>query len=170
MLQTVAAIITILNFIYAVLVLPGMGPTLAPQAINISPTLAFFLFFVLEFLCSYFICLSVIQLVDRKPNYVRTYSLVFGVVNAGTTVFNYQFLFNIQKFETASDSVVFCAFVLAAFMIDWIVISDMRRVSKRYIWRSPMDFRIEDRDEFLTIQFFVYFLSALYFLVVAETL
>lgn len=169
MLQTISAIITILNFVYALLAAPGLGPVERPDSISLSPTLAFFLFFVLEFVCSYFICWSIIRLTESKPNHVRSYSLLLGIINAGTTLFNYQFLFNVRSFEASFDATVFCGFVLAAYAIDWIVISDMRRANPRYIWRAPLDFRIDDRNEFLRMQFLAYLLSALYLLVVAKS-
>ena len=176
MLQILAALITILNFVYAIIALPGLEGLDLPTEAGILPSVAFFLFFFLEVICSYFICHAVVFLSDVKPTFLRSFSLLFGILNAGTTLFNYKFLFNVSSLANPFDAVVFCAFVFGAFIVDWIVIHDlqMSRTSPRSIFSGPVTisnhYARRERNEFIRIQFGIYLLACLYVLGVSASL
>lgn len=176
MLQTLSALITIINFLYAILALPGLNNLGLPFEVHLLPSVAFFLFFLLEVVCSYFICHAVVYLSDRQPNFLRSYSLLFGIMNAGTSLFNYQFLFSKSNIDTSFDAIVFGAFIFGAFIVDWIVINDlqMNRSNTRTIF-SPYAsvnrmYASREANEFIRIQFVIYFLACLYILGVTRSL
>ncbi len=168
-LNLVASIITIFNFVYAVVVF-STSEIISTSLLDIqlTPGVAFIIFFLLEIICSFFICLSIIRIFSYNNEIVDIVTLFFGVINVGTTLFNYKFLFSVEQIRTGFDAFLFAMFVIAGFVVDVVVIRSISRVYNVDFVRRGQRFGPDERARFLSIQGIEYFVMALFIIAVSE--
>ena len=167
----IASLITIANFIYAIYAF-SVHQEVGPLTLNIAltPGVSFILFFMLEVICSYFIIRTIISLFDRTPQTIDIFSLFFGIINVGNTLFNYRFLFDVKEMKTEFDVLVFLMFIAGGFLIDIVVMNSISRAYNLSYMLYGVRFDRRERLRFIFIQGVEYFLMALFIITVSRAI
>lgn len=167
----IASLITITNFIYAIYVFSAHQEVdTSTLNISLTPGVSFILFFMLEVICSYFIIRTIMSLFERTPQTIDIFSLFFGIINVGTTLFNYRFLFDVKEMKTEFDVLVFLMFIAGGFLIDIVVMNSISRAYNLGYLLSGARFDTRERLRFVFIQGVEYFLMALFIITVSRAI
>jgi len=175
-IEIAAGVITILNFALALL-----GLSLGSADIDflslrpVSPSAAFFAFFILEVICSWFVCWAVVLLNHRNKHLFLIYALAMGIINVATTVFNYKILMKSSDMSVVGEPYRFLAFVFGAFIVDVVAINAIAKSvnETRHLGRlaSHLDgASFHEKKDFMWMQGACYCVSALYFAFVSHAI